>query len=324
MSFLLFTLNFIITLIGGVLLLIFVFFIGLRVCVEPFKERCKCKTKLHGKIALVTGGNSGIGFETAKDLARRGARVIIASRNDEKSVEAVAEIKEKTGNNDVEYRHLDLGNFDSIREFAKKFKEDFDRLDILVNNAGCGQITEGFTEHGVDKLMQINYIGPFLLTHLLLEKLITSKPSRIVVVSSYLHKHGRIVPEDIANAKPVNPYVRYANTKLCGILWARELANRVPQGVTVNAVHPGLVRTAIFETFPAIARHLLYVIIYLLYKTAEEGAQSIIHLCVSPDLENSTGGYYQNCKPISASKNAEDGDLAKRLWDETISLITKY
>ncbi|XP_045762593.1 retinol dehydrogenase 11-like [Maniola jurtina] len=231
-SVLLVTLGFIVKFVGGVLLLVFTFFVGLRLWVEPFKQRCKCKRQLHGKVALVTGGNSGIGFETAKDLAKRGARVVIASRNDKKSAKAVAIIKEATGNNDVEYRHLDLAKFDNIREFAKNFNKDFDRLDILVNNAGCGEIKEAKTEHGIDFLMQINYIGPFLLTQLLLDKLVVSKPSRIVMVSSFLHAHASLVPEEITYAKPVNSYIRYARTKLCNILWAKELAKRVPKGVT--------------------------------------------------------------------------------------------
>ncbi|XP_034826001.1 retinol dehydrogenase 12-like [Maniola hyperantus] len=323
-SVLLVMLGFIAKFIGGVLLLIFTFFVGLRLWVEPFKQRCKCKTRLHGKIALVTGGNSGIGFETAKDLAKRGARVIIASRNDKKSAKAVEIIKEATKNNGVEYRHLDLAKLDSIREFAKNFNNNFDRLDILVNNAGCGEMKEGKTEHGIDYLMQINYIGPFLLTQLLLDKLIVSKPSRIVIVSSFLHAHASLVPEEITNAKPVNPYTRYARTKLCNVLWAKELAERVPQGVTVNALHPGLVMTNIFDNMIPVLRHVLIAIIFLVHKTAEEGAQTNIHLCVSPNLENSTGGYFQNCKKIKPSKNAENTDLARRLWDETISVINKY
>ncbi|XP_039747325.1 retinol dehydrogenase 12-like [Pararge aegeria] len=307
-----------------ILAIIFAFFLLLRLWVEPFKGRCKCKTKLHGKVALITGGNSGIGFETAKDLAKRGARVIIASRNDEKSAKAVESIKKETGNHNVEYRQLNLEKLNNIREFAKKFNNDFDRLDILVNNAGCGEFGKGNTEHGIDLLMQINYVGPFLLTHLLLDKLIISKPSRIVIVSSYLHAYANIIPEEITVAKPVNFYTRYARTKLCNVLWAKELAKRVPEGIIVNALHPGLVMTNIFDTFNPVIRYLLYFIIYILFKTAEEGAQTIIHLCVSPDSVNWTGGYYQNCKKVQPSKKVENSDLARRLWDESISIINKY
>ncbi|XP_023942606.2 retinol dehydrogenase 13-like [Bicyclus anynana] len=316
--------TFIIKFFSYTLLLILIFFVGLRVWIEPFKVRCKCKTKLNGKVALITGGNSGIGFETAKDLAKRGARVIIASRNDEKSAEAVNIIKQETGNDEVEYRHLNLLKLDNVREFAEKFNKEFDRLDILVNNAGCGEIKKGYTEHGIDLLMQINYIGPFLLTHMLLEKLITSKPSRIVMVSSFLHFLGSLDPEELTNREPVHTFTRYGKTKLCIILWAKELAKRVPQGVTVNVLHPGLVGTNIFDKLNSVTRYIIHIVIYMLYKTAEEGAQTIIHLCVSPNLESSTGDYYQNCKKVKPFKPAEDTDLARRLWEKSISIINKY
>ncbi|XP_046973810.1 retinol dehydrogenase 11-like [Vanessa cardui] len=305
------------------------FLIGCRFWLEPVKGVCKCKTKLHGKIALITGGNSGIGFETAKDLARRGAKVIIASRDVKKSEEAVANIIATTGNELVEHRYLNLANKDSIETFAKDFNKEFDRLDILVNNAGIGGIKKQNTENGIDMLMQINYVGPFTLTYLLLDKLIASKPSRIVNVSSYLHKMAKF---DFENLSDVFTYsgqtgslysqsIRYGNAKLCDILWTVALAKKLPYGVTANVLHPGLVKTNIFNNFSPHIKRVLFLIIDLLYKTPIEGAQTIIHLCVSPKLENETGCYYMDCKKVSPSKAAEDEDLAERLWHKTLSLI---
>ncbi|XP_023942607.1 retinol dehydrogenase 13-like [Bicyclus anynana] len=327
LSALIIFLNFIINLFSYTLLLILICFVALKIWIDPFTKRCKCKTKLNEKVALITGGNSGIGFETAKALAERGARVIIASRNEKKSAQAVDIIKQETGNDKVEYRHLNLLKLDSVQEFAEKFNEDFDRLDILVNNAACGEIKKGYTENGIDLLMQINYIGPFLLTHLLLDKLIKSKPSRIVMVSSFLHYLGRVDPEKIASWEPIYTYLpgaRYGKTKLCIILWAKELAKRVPQGVTVNVLHPGLVMTNIFDKLNYVTKYIIHFAIYLLFISAEEGAQTIIHLCVSPNLESSTGDYYQNCKRVKASKTAEDADLARRLWEKSVAIIDKY
>ncbi|XP_047540392.1 retinol dehydrogenase 12-like [Vanessa atalanta] len=315
--------------IGSFLLFCFLFLIGFRFWLEPFKGICKCKTKLHGKIALITGGNSGIGFETAKDLARRGAKVIIASRDVEKSEEAVANIIATTGNESVEHRFLNLLKKDSIEAFAKDFNKEFHRLDILVNNAGIGTIKKQKTEDGIDKLMQINYLGPFTLTHLLLDKLIASKPSRIVNVSSYLHKMAKFDFQNLTDVFALadntdsfyNQMVRYGNTKLCDILWTVALAKKLPSGVTANVLHPGLVKTNIFNNFNPHVKGVLFLIIDLLYKTPLEGAQTIIHLCVSPKLDNETGSYYMDCKKVSPSKAAEDEDLAERLWHKTLSLI---
>lgn len=305
-----------------ILLILFIPIVGYRLWMEPFKGVCKCKTKLHGKVALITGGNSGIGFETAKDLAKRGATVVIASRNYKKSELAVDIIKKFSGNNNVEYSHLNLAKRDSIVEFVEKFNKDFDRLDILVNNAGCGSVKLANNENGLDMLMQINYVGPFLLTDLLLPKLITSAPSRIVTVSS----HGHILAsnfkvEDITKAWKEHAFLRYANTKLCDILWTRELAKRLPRGVTVNSLHPGIVMTDIFNNLPPFIRSVIIGIAFLLFKNAKEGAQTTIHLCVCPKLEDSTGGYYVDCKRSKCAKIAQDDQLARKVWERTVELI---
>ncbi|XP_050356375.1 retinol dehydrogenase 12-like [Nymphalis io] len=315
--------------IVGLLLFCLLFLVGCRFWLEPIKGVCKCKTKLHGKIALITGGNSGLGLETAKDLASRGARVIIASRDVKRSEEAVANIKEITGNEFVEHRYLNLAKRDSIEEFARNFNKEFDRLDILVNNAGIGAIKKRNTEDGIDMLMQINYVGPFTLTYLLLNKLIASKPSRIIIVSSYAHKLAKFDFEKLTDVYTF-PYktnsnfsqlIRYSNTKLCDILWTKALAKKLPNGVTANVLHPGLVKTNIFNNLSPNFKRIIFLVIDMLYKTPLEGAQTIIHLCVSPIVGNETGCYYMDCKKVSPSKRAEDEDLAERLWHKTLSLI---
>ncbi|CAH2097605.1 unnamed protein product [Euphydryas editha] len=295
----------------------------LRITLEPVKGVCKCKTELQGKTVLITGGNSGIGLETAKDLARRGARVIIASRNVEKSEEAVKYIRGTTGNNKVEHRYLNLGNKDSVVKFAEDFNKEFDRLDILVNNAGCAGIKRKTTEDGIDLLMQVNYVGPFLLTHLLLDKLIASKPSRIVNVSSLAHRLTKLNVEDLRKCESISNLIRYSKTKLCDVLWTRVLAKKLPHGVTANVLHPGLVKTNIFEVLHPYLKKVLFIVIDLLFKTPVEGAQTIIHLCVSPNLDNATGGYYMDCKRIEPSKIAQNDDLAEELWVKTLELIKK-
>lgn len=316
-----FLVTFVLKIVIYLFLLFVVFVIGLKLWLEPVKGVCKCKVKLNGKVALVTGGNSGIGLETARDLARRGARVIIACRNAKLSQEAIADIVKTTGNTNVEFRHLDLSQFSSVRSFAEEFNRTVDRLDILVNNAGCAGLKRTPTVDGIDKVIQINYLGAFLLTNLVLDKLILSKPSRIVNVSSYAHAYfPNFDPDDLAGLKTKGYWTRYCNSKLCQVLWTRALAKRLPAGVTANVLHPGVVKTNIFEKMPDGWRWLLLTVIQLVFKTAREGAQTSVHLCVAPELEDATGGYYVDCQISQSSKLSRDDALADKVWNDSIFL----
>ncbi|XP_063369553.1 retinol dehydrogenase 12-like [Cydia amplana] len=301
-------------------ILFIVIVLGVKVWADPIKGVCKCKTKLHGKTALVTGGNAGIGLETARDLARRGARVIIASRNNKKSEAAVEDIKATTKNPNVEYRHLDLSTFKSIRRFCEEFNDKEERLDILVNNAGCAGLKKKTTENGIDLVTQINYLGPFLLTNLLLKKLTDSKPSRIVIVSSYAWFMSKFDPEDVAGLNTNGMWTRYCNTKLCNVLWAKALAKKLPQGITANSLYPGIVKTDIFDRLPAIPRKVVLGVIKVLFKTAKEGAQTSIHLSVAPELEDTSGKYYADCRPSAVPKEAKDDELIEKVWRESVRL----
>lgn len=294
--------------------------ITLRLWVEPVKGVCKCNASLKGRVALVTGGNSGIGLETARGLAKRGARVIIASRDTAKSQRAVEDIISTSGNKTVEHRYLDLSKFSSVRQFADEFIRTVNRLDILVNNAGVAGVKQSVTTDGVDCVMQINYLSAFLLTNLLLDKLTASKPSRIVVVTSYGHKLANFDPDDLAGVKSKGYWTKYANSKLCQVLWTKALSRRLPPGVTVNCLHPGVVRTNIFNKLPNTSRKLVLSVIDVLFKTPLEGAQTSLHLSVAPQLEHATGGYYSDCARAEESKLARDEQLAERVWNDSVML----
>lgn len=295
-------------------LLLVILIMGLKLWLQPYKGVCKCSAQLKGRVALVTGGNSGLGLETARMLANRGATVVIASRDAKKSQDAVADIISTTGNPRIDYKHLDLAKFSSIRKFVADFNQTFDRLDILVNNAGCAGLRPSPTEDGIEKVMQINYLGAFLLTNLLLDKLKASKPSRIVNVSSLAHIFAKFDPDDVAGLKTKGYFTRYANSKLCQVLWTKALARRLPDGVTANVLHPGVVKTEIFNRLPPRALTLVEGLISLLFKTAREGAQTSVHLCVAPELEHATGGYYDECRPGKESKLAKDDKLIEKVW----------
>ena len=182
---------------------------------------------------MVTGANKGIGKATALGFARRGARVILACRDEEKALEAAKDIIRKTKNSQVVVRKLDLASFNSVREFAKKVNENEERLDILVNNAGCGG---GFrtTEDGLESVMQVNHLGHFLLTLLLLDKLKKCAPSRIVSVSSVMHRREIWCSNEFSferlirkNKKEFNGGEVYSDSKLAQVLFTRELSKRM-------------------------------------------------------------------------------------------------
>lgn len=199
--------------------------------------------RIDGKVVIITGANTGLGKATAAELAKRGGKVYMACRSEERGMAALNEIKESTGNN-VFFMKLDLASLDSIREFSKKFHEVETRLDILVNNAGLLSPLER-TKDGFELNMGVNHLGHFLLTNLLLDLLKTAAPSRIVVVSSMIHKIGGINRDDLNSVNSfAGSWRAYANSKLANILFVRKLAKILDgSGVTINSLCPGGVDT---------------------------------------------------------------------------------
>ncbi|XP_022119693.2 retinol dehydrogenase 11-like [Pieris rapae] len=284
----------------------------LKLLFEPKIVMCNCKTRLENKIVLVTGGNSGIGFETAKNLAQRGARVIIADvTNAEKSVE---EIIKFTGNGKVEYRYLNLANFKSVKTFAEDINKTIDNLDILVNNAGC-LMDNKITEDGINMIMQVNYLGPYLLTKLILAKLIQTQ-SRIVNVSSGMYFCGELDLQDLAGLKQKNFFKSYNNSKLCTVLWTKALARTLPTNVSVFCLHPGMVTTNIVGFMKGPIGEFIKKFSNVIVRNPYEGAQTSIHLCVAPDIEALSGSYFSNCKVAVTTKIINDTNI-DGLWSET-------
>ncbi|KAK5643737.1 hypothetical protein RI129_007582 [Pyrocoelia pectoralis] len=282
-------------------------------------------TCLVGKTTIVTGANSGIGFYTAQEFAKRGARVILACRNITRAEEAKIKIVEATKNNNVHVRIVDFASLKSIREFAKGINGSEERLDILVNNAGVIISKNETTVDGLSKSMQVNHFGPFLLTLLLIELIKKSKPSRIVNITSASAKYARI------NVNDLNFYsdsliskitlLNYANTKLCNILFTNELSRRLRgSGVTVNSVHPGIVHTGIARHLNATAQQVYECFKYL-FKTGEEGAQTSIYVALSKEIEYVTGEYFSNCDIAILPCTANDAMLAKSVWNRSAELV---
>ncbi|XP_068625246.1 retinol dehydrogenase 12-like [Battus philenor] len=289
----------------------------IRKCIHKTKGLCTCNTRLDGKLALITGGTSGLGFETARNLAERGAKVVVASI-DETHKDAVEDIIRTSGNKNVEFIYLDLSKFKSIKEFVEQFINRYDKLDILVNNAGCTGLKHKISEDGNDMVMQINYLGPFLLTNLLLEK-IKYKPSRIVMVSSLAYRVANLNVNDLSQLHTNNFYRRYANSKLCIILWTKALAQKLPEGITANVVHPGLSKTNMFRRMYPIVRFFFLLVVGTLFKTAKEGAQTTIHVCVAPEIEKVSGGYFCDCKLVEI-KLPNEKEMVEAVWNKSVLL----
>lgn len=275
----------------------------------------KSDTSMKDKVVIVTGANTGIGFETAKDLAARGARVLLACRDTDRGIAARNMIVEATGNRNVVFKRLDLASFESVRAFADDILKTEPVIQLLVNNAGIGKSDNSLTEDNLPIEVQVNHFGPFLLTILLLPKL-KSNGGRIVNVSSVMHKFGKIDLDNFHKQckNSIEHIIMrvYSNTKLAIMLFTRKLSNDLKDsGVTVNCLHPGVVSTDIFRNEFIFVRWFLR----LTLKSPYEGAQTSICLCVAPELENVTGKYFADCREASPSTSAMDDDLAQKLWE---------
>ncbi|XP_055689613.1 retinol dehydrogenase 14-like isoform X1 [Lutzomyia longipalpis] len=274
---------------------------------------------MDGKVVIITGANTGIGKESAIDLARRGAKVYMGCRDKKRGEEARLEVIEKSGNPHVYFRPLDLASMASIRTFAANFKNEETRLDVLMNNAGVMMIPKCHTEDGFEMQIGVNHMGHFLLTNLLLDLLKKSAPSRIINVSSLAHSMGQINKADLNSDKSYNRISAYGQSKLANILFTRELARRLEgTKVTVNALHPGVVNTELARHFPAFFHFILRPAMYTIYKTPKSGAQTQIRLAVDPVLEDVTGKYFSDCKEAKPRPQALDDEMAAWLWNESV------
>ncbi|XP_021940131.1 retinol dehydrogenase 14-like isoform X2 [Zootermopsis nevadensis] len=277
---------------------------------------------MDGKTVIVTGANTGIGKETAHDLARRGAKVILACRDLEKAKKACADIVASTGNSLVEVQHLDLSSLASVRKFANNIINTEPRLDVLINNAGAGGIVEKFTADNLQLGMQVNHFGGFLLTCLLVDLLKKSAPSRIVMLSSILHKFAIFDVENLNSDKWFSMFQVYCCSKLANILTANELTRKLKgTGVTANSAHPGVVLTDVWRNIPQVLQFLLTFTLKLFFKNAVEGAQTSIYLAVSEEVEGVSGKYFVDCQEASTSKAAKDEFLAKALWEKSEAMV---
>jgi len=282
---------------------------------------------MSGKTVLITGGNTGLGLETAVALAGAGAHVTITSRNPQRGDEARKEIVDRTGVDaeQVEVMALDLASTASIREFAAAFLAGHPKLDVLVNNAGLILSERTETEDGFETTFGVNHLGHVLLTELLLDRLKESAPSRIVVVASEAHKFALdgLKFDDLQCERHFFSYRVYGRSKLANIYFTKSLAKRLEgSGVTVNAVHPGSVATRFARdgdtSFVTAATTF---VARPFSRTPEEGARTQVHVASAPELADVSGAYFTNSKQADKrlSRVARSDEAAERLW--TVSRV---
>ena len=274
------------------------------------------KQSMRGKVCMVTGATSGIGQVTAAALAMQGAHVIVVGRNRAKAQQVVGEIRRQSGNDAVWYLLADFSDLQQVRELAAAFSAQYSQLDVLVNNAGTYFNTRHPAPGGVEMTFHVNHLAHFLLTNLLLNTLTASAPARIVNVTSRAHEYDNMDFDDLGFERSYFGMKAYARSKLANLLFTYELARRLAgSGVTVNAVHPGGVATDIWRTnFPVLGPAIKWVM-SLFALTPEEGADTLIYLASSPDVEGVTGKYFVEREAIASSPLSYDEQVAARLWE---------
>ncbi len=280
---------------------------------------------MEGKVVLVTGANAGIGKATALALAKEGAVVVLTARCREKGLAAQREIQQKSGNSQVDLMISDFLLLEQVHQLASSFASKYDRLDVLINNAGLILSERKETVDGNEATLQVNHLAPFLLTSLLMEKLLHAPSARVINVSSDAHKGARSIGNTIDElnfAKGYSAFGAYSQSKLANVLFTRELARRVePSEMTVNSLHPGVVRTR-FGVDGDIHGFFRYVLMVLrpFMSTPTTGAKTSVFLASSPTVEGVTGKYFVRSKLAEPSEVAKNEALAKKLWDMSVTL----
>jgi NAD(P)-dependent dehydrogenase (short-subunit alcohol dehydrogenase family) len=273
------------------------------------------------KTAIVTGANVGIGYETAKGLAKQGFQVVLVCRDQAKGEAARAALIQETGQQDIHLLRCDLSSQASIRALSEQIHARFSRIDVLVNNAGIFVSELKLTEDDIELQWATNHLGYYLLTRLLLDLVLAAPAPRIVCVSSNGHYSGKIDFSDLSQKKGSYSGLKaYGQSKLGNVLLAKALARRLPAKVLVNALHPGVVRTDIGSRNSKGFVRFMWSLMKPLMITPEKGAATSLYLATSPDVKVS-GRYFVNCKEKAPNPLADDVALADRLWKVSAEMV---
>ena len=274
------------------------------------------------KVCIITGGTDGIGKAAAYELAVQGARVLIHGRDPDKGARAIAELKTRSRNPGIEFLQADFGSLAEVRRLAAAVKARAPRVDVLINNAGGFFARRALSKDGYEMTFAVNHLAPFLLTHLLLDTLKSTRPSRIVTTASAAHKGATMAFEDLQAAGKYSGLGCYGRSKLANILFTRALSKRLQgSGVTATCLHPGFVRTEIGRDIDAPFGRWIFGLMSRFARAPEKGAQTLVYLAASHQVQGASGGYYFDCRQIPPAPAAQDEGVAERLWEVSARMV---
>lgn len=276
--------------------------------------------QLSGKTIVITGANSGIGLETSRELARGGATVVMACRDLARAKAARADITASVPGAKLELVSLDLASLASVRACADTLQSQWPRIDVLINNAGLFPFKKQMTEDGFEMQFGVNHLAHFLLTQRLMPALMQAERPRVVNVASMMHHLGKLDFDSFRGEKPYGALKAYAQSKLCNVLFARELARRhANDGLLTWSLHPGPVGTNIMGR--GLVNRTLYRLIGA-YMSAKRGARTSVYLASADNIEGTSGAYYDEFLKVKpGSKLSQDAALAARLWQASETLV---
>lgn len=276
---------------------------------------------MNNKLCVITGANSGIGFETAKELAKQGAFIVMVCRNEDKAEAAKQEIlKEKAGSG-VKIIICDFSSQDEIRRAADEIKSNYQKIDILINNHGFVAAGYNETVEGLEETFGVNHIGYFLFTKLLLDTVKAAGTARIINVASEAHRSAsKFDINDLQLKSNFNMWKAYANSKLYNILFTVELADRLKDTkVTANSLHPGVIASNFGSNSTTLVK-IFWKLAGPFMKSNKEGAQTTIYLATSDEVEEVNGAYFKDSKVVAPSNQAFDKKAAEQLWEKSEEL----
>jgi NAD(P)-dependent dehydrogenase (short-subunit alcohol dehydrogenase family) len=277
---------------------------------------------MRGKTCIITGATDGIGLEAAARLGALGARLVLVGRNRDKGERALTILRSRVPGLIAEMHYADLSRRDEIRRLVPELLSAAPRIDVLLNNAGAFFARRDVTEDGLERTFALNHLGYFLLTHLLRERVMASAPARVVNVASGAHRKAVLDFDDLQCSIRYSGWLAYQRSKLCNILFTRELARRLTgTGVTANCLHPGFVATSFGDNNQGLFRFGISLAKRFSAISVERGAETLVYLASSAEVETVSGGYFYECREHAPSAAAQDDGAAARLWQASTKLL---
>ncbi|MBL8528074.1 MAG: SDR family oxidoreductase [Burkholderiales bacterium] len=275
---------------------------------------------MKGKVVVITGATSGIGQVAAERLAKLGARIVLVARDRGRAEATLARLRERAPGIAHGVHFADLSRLAEMKRVASEIAEAEPRIDVLINNAGAMFNKRRVTEDRLERTFALNHMAYFVLTHGLRERLVASAQSRVINTASEAHRGARLDFDDLQSTRGYSGFKVYGRSKLCNILYTRELARRLAgTGVTANCLHPGFVGTRFGDESGGLGAWVIR-LAKLLAISPEEGAKTIVHLATSDDVAHDSGEYFHRCRIASPALEAQDDVAAERLWLESARL----